>query len=82
MGSLQLSTAKKRLKGNIAVAADTRLNDAISSAKSLSVFNKVDDLETVFRRIDAITEDDMLEVANVVFDENNLSQLIYRPQES
>lgn len=82
MGSLQLGIAKKRLKGYIAVAADSRLNDAISSAKSLSVFNKVDDLKTVFRRIDAITEDDMLEVANVVFDENNLSQLIYRPQVS
>ena len=82
MGSLQLGIAKKRLKGYIAVAADSRLNDAISSAKALSVFNKVDDLTTVFRRIDAITEDDMLEVANAVFDENNLSQLIYRPQDS
>ena len=76
----ELKTAKQQLKGTIAVASDIRLNDVISAAKSLVTFDKVEDLPTIFQKIEKITADDMLKVANVVFDDANMSTLIYNPR--
>lgn len=82
LGTNKLSTAKKQLKGSLAVAADSRLNDTISSAKSLLVFNKVEPMENVFKKIDGITSEEILSVANEIFSEDNISQLVYRPQDN
>ena len=82
MKTLQLDVAKKQLKGSLAVASDSRLNDTISSAKSLLVYNKVDSLDDVFKKIDGVSADNILDVANVIFNNNNISQLIYIPNYS
>lgn len=77
MTSLQLSMAKKQLIGQIGVMSDNHENVALSLGKSFLHYNHFNSLEEIFNRIDSISSDQILEVANEIFDENNLFRLIY-----
>lgn len=74
---MTLDKAKKQLLGQIAISSENHENLMLSMAKSMLVFNRVDSLEEISRKIDAITADEILEVANEILDEGRLSYLIY-----
>lgn len=78
MTSSQLMTAKKQLIGQIGVASDNNENNALGMAKTFLHYNKYESSESVFRRIEALTAEGLLEVANEMFAEEYLSTLIYR----
>ncbi len=78
LGSVQLRKAQKQLIGQIAISTENREDLMLTIAKSYLLFNKVDPMHVVFNKIEAITADDLLEVANIVLDENQMSKLIYR----
>ena len=78
MTSSQLMAAKKQLIGQIGVASDNNENNALGMAKTFLHYNKYESSESVFRRIDALTAEGLLEVANEMFAEEYLSTLIYR----
>lgn len=75
--AIQLAAAKKQLRGQIAISRDNHENMALSLGKSFAHFNYIDNIEDTFKRIESITSDNILEVANEIFDENNIFQLIY-----
>ncbi len=77
LGANQLSRAKKQLTGQIAISAENNENQMLSIGKSLLVYDKVDDLGTICKKIDAITAKQIMEVASDIFDPQNLSTLIY-----
>jgi len=74
---MQLAMAKKQLKGQIALAQESGSSVMLSLAKSLLLNNKVDTIKEVFEAIDKITQKELIEIANEVFDPKKLSQLIY-----
>lgn len=78
MTSSQLMAAKKQLIGQIGVASDNNENNALGMAKTFLHYNKYESSESVFRRIEALTPEGLLEVANEMFAEEYLSTLIYR----
>ena len=78
MTSSQLMAAKKQLIGQIGVASDNNENNALGMAKTFLHYNKYESSEFVFRRIEALTAEGLLEVANEMFAEEYLSTLIYR----
>ena len=78
LSAMQLSAAKKQLMGQIGVSNDNHENISLSLGKSFMHYNHFNSMEETFRKIDSISSEDLLEVANEIFDENNLSQLIYR----
>ena len=78
MTSSQLMAAKKQLIGQIGVASDNNENNALGMAKAFLHYNKYESSESVFRRIEALTAEGLLEVANEMFAEEYLSTLIYR----
>ena len=78
MGSLQLQKAKRQLIGQIAISADSNANLLFTIGKSYLLFNKVDSLEEVGRKIEAITAEALLDVANEVLEHDKLSMLIYK----
>ena len=49
----------------------------LTIGKSYLLYNKVDPLRIVFNKIEAITVEDLLEVANNVLDEAQMSTLVY-----
>jgi predicted Zn-dependent peptidase len=78
LGVLQLSKAQKQLMGQIAISTENREDLMLTIGKSYLLFNKVDTVQTIFKKIEAITTMDLLEVANEVLDESQMSRLVYR----
>lgn len=78
MTSLQLAAAKKQLIGQIGVASDNNENNALGMAKTFLHYNKYEASETLYQRIEQLTPEILLEVANEMFAEEYLSTLIYR----
>ncbi len=78
MTPLQLSMAKKQLIGQIGVSFDNNENNALGMAKTFLHYNKYESPETLFHRIEQLTPDDLLQVANELFAEDYLSTLIYQ----
>lgn len=78
MGILQLSKAKKQLIGQLAIGAESGENLMISTAKSILVYERPDNLQSVFKRIEQITSMEIMEVANEILRHDRLSTLIFR----
>lgn len=68
---------QKQLIGQIGVASDNNENNALGMAKTFLHYNKYEAPEAVFRRIEQLTPEILLEVANEMFAEDYLSTLIY-----
>ncbi|MCB0397236.1 MAG: insulinase family protein [Flavobacteriales bacterium] len=78
LGSLQLRQAKAQLAGQVAMARDS--NSALLNGLGKSILMNEDfpTMEEVVRRIERVTANQVLEVANEVFDTNKLSTLLYK----
>ena len=74
----QMLKAKRQLMGQIAISAEVHENHMLYIGKSYMIFSEVDDLETTARKVDELTAARLHEVANEIFDQNQLSYLIYR----
>ena len=74
----QLNTAKMQIKGQIAIACDNRENFAIDFGKSFLHKGTEKDLEALFRQIDAVTAEDIQQVAADVFAADHITTLIYQ----
>jgi predicted Zn-dependent peptidase len=77
MSDIILGKAKKQILGQIAISSENNESLMLSMAKSMLVFNRVDSLEEIRQKVDAITAKEILEVANEIFEESKLSYLIY-----
>lgn len=73
----QLAAAKKQMIGQMAVARDNRESLSLSLGRSFFHFNHINSAEESFRQIENVTAEQLLEVANEIFDESNLFRLVY-----
>lgn len=80
LGSLQLHQAKQKFIGQIALAEENRLGLILSMAKSLMDFGRVDTLEKVFAKINAVSADELLAISNEIFEPNRMLTLIFEPE--
>lgn len=78
LGTLQLQRAKRQLLGQIAISSENHETLMLSMAKSYLVYNRVDGLDEIGRKIDAVSSVEILEIANEVLDEKQLSSLTYK----
>jgi predicted Zn-dependent peptidase len=78
LGSIQLSKAKNQIKGYLARGYENHESLMLSLGKSLLVFNRIESLEEICRRIDSINSSELLDIANETFDPGKLSTLIYK----
>jgi len=77
LGVLQLHRAKQQLIGQIAISAENKDNAALALGKSLLLFNTIEDLSEVNKKINDITAEEILDVANEILDKNKLSMLVF-----
>ena len=77
LSSSQFRAAQKQIIGQIGVACDNFENKALDMAKTFLHYDKFEGPEGVFQRIEKLTPHDLWKVANEMFDENDLSTLIY-----
>jgi predicted Zn-dependent peptidase len=78
LGTIQLSKAKNQIKGYLARGYENHESLMLSLGKSLLVFNKIDSIEDICRKIDSISSAELMDTANNVFDDSKLSTLIYK----
>lgn len=76
---IQLQRAKNKFIGQIALGEENRIGLIISMAKSLIDYDKIDSLETVFKKIEDVSTADMANIANEMLEEKNLSVLSFYP---
>ncbi len=81
LGPVQLKQAKDKFIGQIALGEENRMGLLISMSKSLLDYDRVDTLEEVFDKINAVTDSQVLEIANEMFDPKELSSMIFNPKE-
>lgn len=74
----QLAAAKRQIKGQIALACDNRENFAIDFGKSFLHYGWEKDITSLYSHIDAVSADDIQSVAKELFDEKNITVLIYK----
>jgi predicted Zn-dependent peptidase len=74
-----LSRYKYQLKGQIAIAQENRVGVMINNAKSILSYNKPINVSEVFRKIDAVTSTQVMDVANELFSERKMSSLLFDP---
>lgn len=77
LSTAQLAAAKKQIIGQIGVAGDNFENNALDMGKTFLHYGKFEETKEVFKRIESLTAEHLLEVANEMFDEDHLSTLIY-----
>ncbi|WP_085537381.1 M16 family metallopeptidase [Massilibacteroides vaginae] len=73
----QLAAAKKQIIGQLSVSGDNKEGLFLGLGKSFLHHNRYDTLSDAIEKIRTITAEQLLDVANEVFAENNLSTLIY-----
>ncbi|WP_316790128.1 pitrilysin family protein [Pedobacter frigoris] len=76
---VQLQKAKNKFIGQIALGEENRIGLIISMAKSLIDYDRIDDLQTVFSKIQQVSTADIANIANEMLDESNLSTLTFYP---
>jgi predicted Zn-dependent peptidase len=74
----QLIAAKRQLKGQIAIACDNREQFALDFGRSYLHHGHERNLEQLYQRIDAITAEEIQQVANELFATERLTTLIFK----
>ena len=77
MGVLQLSRAKKQLVGQVAIESSSYSNLLFPTAKSFMNYGKAETFKETVALIEAITADDVMEVANEIFVRDKFSSIKY-----
>jgi len=78
LSNSRLMAAKRQLKGQLAIACDSREQFALDFGKSFLFDGKERDLDNLFSRIDGVTAEDVQAVASELFPEERLTTLIYK----
>lgn len=73
----RLSHARKQLMGQLAISRENNEHLMLTSGKSYLLFNRIDTLETIRKRLELITSDALRDTANEIMDPNKLNTLIF-----
>ena len=77
LGSIQLQRAKRQLIGQLAINYESNLNEMLGIGKSYLSKPRVKTYDEILAEIELITAENILEVANEIFNVHQLSTLIY-----
>jgi len=80
LGHMQLHRAKQQLKGQMAMSEENNNALMLMMAKSLLDLNKIPNINEVFKRIDLVTSEELLDLALENFQPEQMSQLTYLPE--
>jgi predicted Zn-dependent peptidase len=78
LGGIQISKAKKQLVGQLAMSQENHEDLMLTLGKSFLVYNKMDGLDVIYKKINAVTPSRIMEIANEILDIGKLSVLIYK----
>jgi predicted Zn-dependent peptidase len=80
LGTVQLHAAKEQLMGQLAMAEESNLSFMLMMGKSILDLGRIDSLTDIFDEIRGITAEQLRDIANEMFREDQLSYLTYVPE--
>ena len=78
MGTMQLHHAKQQLVGQLALGRESGMSELLAVTRSMLMNEPIETVPDIIHTIEVVSADDLLEEANLVFDPNRLSTLIFR----
>ena len=78
LSEAQLKAAKKQIKGQVGVACDNRENFALDFGKSFLHYGWEKNVDRLYEQVDEITAEQILAVAQELFDKDRLTTLIFK----
>lgn len=73
----RLINARKQLMGQLAISRENNEHMMLTTGKSLLLFNKIDSLETIQKKLENITAEQLRDSANEILHSKNLNLLIF-----
>lgn len=81
LGDVQLRNVKEQLMGQLAMAEEGNQSYMLAMAKSILDLGYIESLQDIFRDIQAISSNDLCEIANEMLLEERLSSLTFLPKD-
>ena len=78
LGTIQLSNAKNQLIGQLALSSESGLGELLSMARAAFSKDEIEPLSETILKIKNLKSEDIIDVANEIFDTNKISTLIYK----
>jgi len=78
LGTIQLSKAKNQIKGYLVRGYENHESLMLSLGKSLLFFDKIESIEELCKKLDAVSASELLNTANDIFEPSKMSTLIYK----
>lgn len=78
LGTIQLSNAKNQLVGQLALSSESGLGELLSMTRSAYSQEEIEPLSETVRKIRNIKANDILNIANEIFDDKNINLMIYK----
>lgn len=73
-----LKRVKEYIKGNTLLSLENTTNRMIRMATSILNYGKIISVEEMMQRVESVTVQDILEIANEVFDESKLTKIVIK----
>ncbi len=80
LGHMQLHLAKQQFISRIVMAEESRTNLMLALGNSLFDYGRIDTLPEIVQRIEAVTAEELQDIAREIFDPTQLSTLLYLPK--
>ncbi|OIP02381.1 MAG: peptidase M16 [Bacteroidetes bacterium CG2_30_32_10] len=77
LSDLQLKKYKQQLIGQIAISNESNSLEMATMGKSILVYGQVETIEEINQKIECLTAEQLIEVANEIFNTDNLSMLTF-----
>lgn len=77
LGTMQLYYAKKQFVGQLSLANEAKLNEMLALGHSALFFEEVDTMEESVAEVEAVTANELLEVANEILSPHQFSMLVF-----
>ena len=81
LGILQLSNAKKQLIGQVALSNESGMNELLGITRSAFYEEHIETLSETITKLQSITSDELMDVANEIYSEDNINMLIFNGME-
>ncbi len=78
LGPGQLTRAKNQMIGQIAISSENNENLMLSIGKSFLLYNRIDSLDELYQKVESITAEQLIEVANEILNKDRLTTLMYK----
>ena len=77
----ELNKAKEALKGNLLLSLESTSNRMIRMAQSEFYYNRIIPMEEIIKKIDGVTREQIIDIANELLDEKTMLKVIIKSKD-